>query len=139
MPKITAQAGAQKWSTRTQAAQQDYVDGVNNTTKDPAALAIAAGPRYLQRVTDAFNSGKWANGLRRSAASWKSITAAKASNFSTGVAAAEQKVTDAFTSLYAFEQNLENTIASMPNVTPADRKARMNRWFDGMSGYVPPA
>jgi hypothetical protein len=139
MPKLTPQAGAQKWSTRTQAAQQDYVDGINNTTKDPAALAIAAGQRYIQRVQESFNNGKWANGLRRAASTWKSVTAAKAGNFATGVAASEQKVTAAFTALYAYEDNLEGQIATMPNVTPADRKARMNRWFDGMSGYQPPA
>jgi hypothetical protein len=140
MPKISASAAATKWSSRTQAAQQDYVDGVQNTTKDPTALAVAAGQRYISRVTEAFNSGKWANGLRRiTQADWKRITADKAGAFSSGVAASESKVAAAFTSLFAYEQNLESQIATMPNVTAADRKARMNRWFDGMSSYQPPA
>src|SRR5437868_3412540 len=88
---------AAKWSTRTQAAAQDYTAGVQNTDKDPTALAIAGGQRYIQRVTDAFNSGKWANGLRRSGkAGWQAATLAKASNFSTGLAAAEAKVASSF-------------------------------------------
>jgi hypothetical protein len=140
MPKISASAAATKWATRTQAAQQDYVDGVQSTTKDPTALAIAAGQRYIARVQEAFNSGKWANGLRRvGQAGWKQATVDKAAAFSSGVAASEGKVSTAFQSLFAYEDNLESAIATMPNVTAADRKARMNRWFDGMSAYQPPA
>jgi hypothetical protein len=140
MPKISAAAGAAKWSSRTQAAQQDFVDGVQQTSKDPTALAIAAGQRYLARVTESFNNGKWANGLRRAGKSkWQGNTVAKASNFATGVAAAEQEYAGALAPLYAYEDTLESTVATMPNVTPADRKARMNAWFDGMSRYQAPA
>lgn len=139
MPKISAAEAATKWSQRTQAAATYYTSGVQNTTKDQAQLAINAGPRYLQRVTESFNSGKWANALRRVGTSgWKAATVAKAANFSTGVAASETKVATAFGSLFAYEDGLESRIASMPNVTAADRKARMNAWFDGMSQYVAP-
>lgn len=131
---------AKKWSDRTQAASGDYTQGVQNTQSDPTALAIAAGQRYIQRVTDAFNSGKWANGLRRvGKQGWQAATVAKAANFSTGVAAAEQKVASAFAPLLAYEATLQGRIESMPNVTAADRKARMNAWFDGMSNYSAPS
>jgi hypothetical protein len=61
----------------------------------------------------AFNSGKWANGLRRAGkAGWQAAVAAKgATNFSNGVNAAEGKVADAFAPLLAFEQNLQNQVA----------------------------
>lgn len=135
-----AQSVAQKWSQRSQAAAGDYTSGVQNTSSDPTALAIAAGQRYIQRVTDAFNSGKWANGLRRvGKAGWQSATVAKAANFSTGVAAAESKVAAAFGPLLAYEATLQSRIESMPNVTAADRKARMVAWFDGMASYQPPS
>jgi hypothetical protein len=131
---------ASKWSQRTQAAAQDYTAGVQSTDKDPTALAIAAGQRYIQRVTDAFNSGKWANGLRRSGkAGWQAATLAKASNFSTGVAAAEQKVQTAFTPLLAYEAQVQSRIQSMPNVTLADRIARATEWIRQMAAYQPPA
>lgn len=134
----TAQEVAKKWQTRTSAAAPDYARGVANTDKDPTALAIAAGPRLLQNFTNAFNSGKWANGLRRSGkAGWQAAVAAKGqTNFSTGVQAAEAKVTEAFQSLLAFEQNLLNNINSMPNVTDADREARMLGWVRGMRNYT---
>lgn len=135
-----AQSVATKWVQRTQAAAQDYTAGIQNTDKDPTALAIAAGQRYIQRVTDAFNSGKWANGLRRAGkAGWQAATLAKASNFSTGVAAAEQKVASAFGPLLAYETTLQARINSMPNVTLQDRIARATAWITGMASYQPPS
>lgn len=134
----TAQAVAAKWKQRTSAAAPDYAAGVANTDKDPTALAIAAGPRYLQNVQKAFNSGKWANGLRRvGKQGWQAAVAAKGeTNFSNGVNNADQKVTEAFTQLLAFEQNLLNTVGSMPNVTDTDRENRMLAWVRGMRTYA---
>lgn len=140
MAIATAQEVAAKWKQRTAAAAQDYADGVAKTDKDPTALAIAAGPRLLQNFTQAFNSGKWANGLRRTGKQgWQAAVAAKgATNFSNGVNAAEQKVAEAFGSLLAFEQNLLNQVGSMPNVTDTDRENRMLAWVRGMRGYSKP-
>lgn len=134
----TAQEVAAKWKQRTAAASQDYADGVAKTDKDPTALAIAAGPRYLANVQAAFNSGKWANGLRRAGKQgWQAAVAAKgAANFSNGVNNAEAKVADAFGTLLAFEANLLNQIATMPNVTDQDRENRMVAWVRGMRNYT---
>ena len=128
---------AAKWAARSSAASQDYVTGAQNTTKDPTALAIQAGPRYLQRVQDAFNSGKWANGLRRAGKQgWLDGVVSKgATNFATGVSAAEPKYQAVMSQVLAYEANAQSQIASMPNVTAADRKNRMNRWFDLMSAF----
>jgi hypothetical protein len=128
---------AAKWKQRTAAAAQDYADGVAKTDKDPTALAIAAGPRYLANVTRRFNDGSWANGLRRVGKSgWQAAVAAKgATNFSNGVNAAEEKVAQAFGPLLAFEQNLLNRVSSLPNVTDTDRENRMLAWTRGMRDY----
>jgi hypothetical protein len=134
----TAQEVTQKWTTRTSAAASDYAEGVAKTDKDPTALAIAAGPRLLQNFTKAFNDGKWANGLRRVGKSgWQQAVAAKGQqNFANGVNAAEAKVLDAFTKLLAFEQNLQNQVNGMPNVTDNDREQRMLTWVRGMRTYT---
>lgn len=133
----SSQAVAAKWKQRTAAAQQDYLDGVAGTDKDPTALAIAAGPRYLANVQQAFQSGKWANGLRKAGKQgWQAAVAAKgAANFSNGVNNAEAKVADAFASLLAFEQGVLNTVASMPNVTDTDRENRMLYFVRQMRTY----
>jgi hypothetical protein len=131
---------AAKWSRNAQAAAQDYTTGIQNTDSDPTALAIAAGQRYIQRVTDAFNSGKWANALRRvGKAGWQQAALAKAGNFSTGVQASEQKVASAFGPLLAYEATVQSRIASMPNITLQDRINRSAEWIRQMAAYVPPA
>lgn len=129
---------AAKWVTRTSAAAQDYADGVATTDKDPTQLAIAAIPRMRTNIIAAIDSGKVANGLRSvGKAGWQQAVRDKGvSNFSTGVQAAETKVAAAFAPLLAFESQLQSRISSMPNVTDADRKARMNAWFDGMLTYA---
>lgn len=137
MAQRSAQEVAAKWTQRTAAAAPDYAKGVANTDKDPTALAIAAGPRLLTNFTQAFNSGKWANSLRRvGKQGWQSAVAAKGeSNFANGVAAAQSKVETAFAPLLAFESNLQNTINSMPNLTDVDRENRMLAWVRGMRTY----
>lgn len=137
MAIANAQEVAAKWKQRTAAAQQDYADGVAKTDKDPTQLAIAAGPRLIENFTKAFNSGKWANGLRRvGKTGWQAAVAAKgAQNFATGVNAAEPRVAEAFGPLLAFEQNLLNQVNGMPNVTDNDREQRMLTWVRGMRTY----
>lgn len=129
---------ADKWESRTTAASQDYLDGVAKSDKDPTALAIAAGQRYRTQVLAAFDSGKWANGLRRSGKQgWQDGVATKGgSNFQNGVSAAKPKVQQAFASLLAFESGLQSKVAAMPNVTDADRENRMLAWVRGMRTYT---
>jgi hypothetical protein len=93
-----------------------------------------------QRVLESIDSGKWAAALARvGATGWKQAVASKGvQNFSTGVAAAESKVAAAFQPLLQFEQGLQATIDSMPNVTDADRNARMLAWANGMRQYQAP-
>jgi hypothetical protein len=135
-----AAAVAAKWAQRTSAASQDYVDGVTQTQKDPTALAILAIPRMRQRVLEAIDSGKVAAGLRRvGKQGWVDAVQAKgASNFSSGVAAAQDKVQAKFGPLLAFETNLQRQVQGMPANTDAEREARMLAWVRGMRGYQAP-
>jgi hypothetical protein len=132
-----AQSYADKWVTRTSAASQDYAQGVAQTDKDPSALAIAAQARLLSNFQSAVQSGKWANRLRASGkAGWQSAVAAKGvANFQNGVSAARDKVAAAAGPLLAFESNLQRQVSGMPNVTDADREARMLAWTRGMRQY----
>jgi hypothetical protein len=131
------QSVADKWVARSSAAAQDYAQGVARTDKDPTALAVQAGARYLANVQAAYASGKWARSLQRvGKAGWQQAVASKgAANFGTGVSAARDRVAAAFAPLLQFEQTLQAQVQGMPNVTDADRKARMLAWFDGMIRY----
>jgi len=137
----SAQTVADKWSSRASSAGQDYVSGVQTTDKDPTALAIANGARYIQQVQARYNDGTWANRLRSvGKAGWQAAVAAKASNFTNGVSSqsAKDKVVQAFTSLLAYEEAGLRTIAGMPNVTDADREARALAWIRYMRNYSAP-
>ena len=132
-----ANAVASKWVSRASAAQQDYVDGVNNTSKDPTQLAINNQARLLTNFQNAVNSGKWANKLRAvGKAGWQAAVDAKANNFSTGVNAAQAKVAAAFAPLLQYENNLQQQVDAMPNITDTDRENRMLAWVRGMRQYT---
>src|SRR6266496_3801296 len=75
-----------KWSTGIQGKQQKFVDGVQGTTVDPTALAIAAEGAMLTNITQAITSGRWRQALQRAGkAKWQGNTIAKAANW-TGAA-----------------------------------------------------
>ncbi len=130
-----------KWKARSGAAAQEYAQGVANTDKDPTQLAIAAIPRMRSRILDAIDSGKVANGLRAVGKSgWQHAVATKGvQNYSSGVNAADEKFTRAFGPLLAYIGSVKSTIDSMPNVTDADRDARMLRNVQLMRAYKKPA
>jgi len=63
-----------------------WAEGIASTTKDQAALAVAAIPRMVQGFNDAANSGRIASGLQRGGTSyWKSQSQAKQGAFSLGI------------------------------------------------------
>lgn len=136
----TAQQVADKWSTRSSAASQDYANGVAQTDKDPTALAIANQGRLLTNFTAKVQDGTWARRLRDvGAAGWKAAVAAKGvTNYQTGVSASKDKVQAAFSSLLAYEGSGLQTIYAMPSATDADREARMLAWTRYMRNYQAP-
>ena len=138
---MTAQEVAAKWATRTAASADDYVAGAQRTDKDPTALAIAALPRARAEYIAAIDSGKVAARLRAvGKQGWLDGVVTKGrANFQAGVTASESKVAIAFGPLLAYVAGGQSRLASMPANTDAERKARMNFWFDYMRGYQAPA
>jgi len=81
----TAAQAAQNWQNAAGRATTDYVAGVNSTTKDQAALAVAQQAALLNNFTQSVTSGRWAAGVtRRGTAYWKQQTEAKSQNYATG-------------------------------------------------------
>lgn len=126
-----------KWKANTSAASAEYVAGAESTDKDPTQLAIAAIPYMRARVIEAIDSGRVANGLRRAGKQgWLAgITGKGRANFESGVANADQAFLSGFTPLLAYIGAQLPAVRSMPANSPAERKARMNAWFDRMSAY----
>lgn len=84
----TAAQAAQNWQNAAPRAQADYISGVQSTTKDQAALAVAQQTALLNNFTQSVTSGRWAAGVtRRGTAYWKQQTEAKANNYTQGYTA----------------------------------------------------
>ena len=83
----TANVAGTKWQVRTANAGPDYLAGVNNTTKDQAAAAIAAKSAWQAGLTAAFAAGAFEKGLSRSGKQgWQAGVQQKGeANYSTGV------------------------------------------------------
>ena len=72
MARVTPQQAAEKWSNRLSGASQDYTNGINNTTVDPAQLAIAQKDVAARNYQAAITSGRWAAKLSQvTPAAWK--------------------------------------------------------------------
>jgi len=89
----SASESSQKFVERASAASSDYGSGVQNTSKDQAAAAIAAKGNYAAGVQAAITGDRYAKGLSKSGNSgWKEGVAKKGVNrFAEGVSASANK------------------------------------------------
>lgn len=134
----TAQQAASNWQNSAGRAQADYVAGVQQTTKDQAALAVAAGARYISGVQEAYASGRWQAGIQRGGtAYWKSQTEKKASNYATGYSAgsanyqaAAQKV------MAAISQGVANLPPRGDINQNLQRSASLATYLHGLKGQL---
>jgi hypothetical protein len=99
---------AKKFVARAGVAAGDYTAGVNGTTKDQAALAIAAKDSWAAGVQAAVQNGSYVRGLTKSGtAKWKANAAGiGASRYAPGVANAQQAYVTGFGPYLTVLQNL---------------------------------
>lgn len=134
----TAQQAATNWTNSASRASTDYVAGVQNTTKDQAALAVAAGSRYIQGVQDAYASGRWQAGIQRGGtAYWKSQTEKKANNYTTGYTAGQSNYAAASAKVMAA---IAQGVASLPPRGDINqnlqRSASLATYLHGLKGQL---
>lgn len=114
-----------KWSANAGGSQQAYVDGINNTTVDPTALAVANEQGYLSGVQAAVSSGYWRRRLQQvGKAGWQAAAVAKAGNFGTGIAAGRGKFESAMATWLPIIQQTGAAAKAMPGQTIDQRIAR---------------
>lgn len=113
----TAQQAASNYSASAGRAQADWIAGITNTQKDQAALAVAAGSRYIQGVQDAYASGRWAAGLtRRGTQYWKAQAEKKQSSYGTGIAAGATNYANAAAKLLPAIQNIVQSLPARGDI-----------------------
>ena len=87
----TASSVGPKWAERAGSSAQSYLQGSENTTKDQAALAIAAKANWAAAVAAAATKDLFAKGLQRSGKQgWLNGIQQKGSqNYGVGVSSAD--------------------------------------------------
>ena len=108
----TAQQAQANWTSAGPRAQTAWVSGIQGTTKDQAALAAAAQPRWLAGVQDAAANNRFANGVtRRGTSYWKSQSEAKQQSYGLGYTAGGNNFGAAIAKIISAEANI---VSSLP-------------------------
>lgn len=133
----SAQAVAGKWAQNLGNASQSIRDGVNAVTIAPGQAAAAQAPRMLQRITEALQSGKWANAVSSvSLQQWQNAMLTNGlPNLANGVRKGQPKMQAHLTTFLPFLANVQQQVRAMPNVTQSDREARMIANMRQIAGY----
>lgn len=122
MAKTLAQV-TQKWAQNASGAQGAYVDGINGTTVDPTARAIANEQGYLSGVQASV--GLWRQNLAAvGIQGWKQASVAKAGNYGTGIQAGLPKYQRGMQTWLPIIQSTAAAAKAMPGATLQQRLAR---------------
>jgi hypothetical protein len=114
-----------RWAAAAGQGQQRYTEGVQSTTKDPTALAIAQSGKLVANFTQSVSSGRWARNLAKTGkAGWQAATLAKAGNYGTGIAAGRAKYESAMGVWLPIIHSAAAQVNNMPKATIEDSAAR---------------
>lgn len=122
---VDVATGVDRWASAAGSGQQRYTEGIQNTTKDPTALAVAQQGKLVNNFQQAVSSGRWARNLAKAGKSgWQSAALAKAANWSTGIQAGRSKYEAAAQVWYPIINSAAAQVQSMPKATIEDSAAR---------------
>lgn len=137
MAKLTPEQFAEKHNRRTKAALDDMRAGIEAVTESPTAKAAAKQEKMRQRLLEAIESGKWANGLKRvSLEEWKSKMIELGINrVAAGLDANKDKVQAFAEQLLPHIEAGQKLIEKMPDVTLEDNINRMTAFIRHMAKF----
>ena len=137
MAKLTPEQFAEKHNRRTKAALEDMKAGIENVTVAPTEKAAAKQEKMRQRLLEALESGKWANGLKRvSLEEWKQKMIELGLNrVASGLDANKKKVEEFAAQLLPHIEAGQKLIEKMPDVTLEDSINRMTAFIRHMSKF----
>jgi len=137
MPKISSQAGAEKWRRRLQGATQDIAAGIQRVTENPAQKAIAKQSLLRDRFNASIDSGKWAKGLNRVTLNdWKQAAINKGvPRIAQGAADGESKYQAFAAQFYPYVESVQQEIDAMPKGSLEDSIARSTAAIRAMAKF----
>ncbi len=117
----------EKQIRRAQEASQDYVNGVNDTQKNPMQRAKAKKEKLKLNFNQAIDNGTWEAGLDSvSFEEWKRLASSKGGErYASGVQAAADDIAAFHAEFAPHVQRTQQEIDGMPDTTPEQRLQRM--------------
>jgi len=126
-PGPDGNAMATKMLRNVQAAQSDFVFGMNNPKRDPKQAALAATGKYKDKTMKAIQEGRWEKSVANYdvAAAREAATSDGGAGWATGVAKRETKIRAAMTKLAPLLASVSQTVQQLPQDNDAQREQRM--------------
>lgn len=126
-PVIDPEEWAEKQTRNAAAAAGDWLKNVKRPRRDPIKAAIAAAPKRKEKLLKSLEEGKWEKAMAKvdEDQMFAVIDAVGAEGYRRGVTARKGKVLARAKELQPMVIALKNEIAAMPDVTDADREARL--------------
>jgi hypothetical protein len=123
----------ERWKAGASVGQQRYTEGIQSTTKDPVALAIAQQSKLVANFSQSVSSGRWARNLAKTGkVGWQAASLAKASNWGTGIAAGADKYQTAMGVWLPIINQAAAQVQSMPKATIGDSAARATAFMTAL-------
>jgi len=124
---IPAEEWADKQVKRAAAAASDWEKNVQRPRRDPLKAAIAAGPKRAEKVRQALDEKKWEKAMGKvdEDLMYETIRKRGAQAFRSGIEDRKAKVVARAKELQPLVTALKKEIEAMPDVTDADREARL--------------
>lgn len=126
-PVISPEEWADKQVKNAAAASAEWLKNVQRPRRDPLKSAIAAAPKRAEKVRQALDEGKWEKAMAKvdEDVMFEVIRSVGAEGFRRGVEARKSKVAARAKELQPMITALKKEIEAMPDVTDADREARL--------------
>ena len=133
----TAASATRKWGDRLKSSQNEIREGVTNTKKNPMELAAAKSDKWINRLNEAHQSGRFAARLRAVPIErWRANTIEVGiPRIAAGVDKAKGDMEKFFAQLLPYQENLKTEVDRMPDVTLEDSIARMTTFVRGMAEF----
>lgn len=133
----TAQQIADKQVRRSQAAVQDYKDGVLNCKVNPMEKAAQAVDQWFAGISKAYNDGSFVDGLNATPKSvWQDATIKKGgATYAQGVKDAQGTIADFHQQRMQAQQGIDGQLASMPRGDLQTNIQRMVAQVTGMANF----
>lgn len=127
MPRLSAEKITKKQVENASRSTESYKDGVMNPRRGAATAALAAAPKRAEAVRISEENKDWEKSMAKVSDDYVKKRAVEigAPRYAPGIKGAEEKTLKFWRGFKPILDTIEAEVAAMPDVTDADREARM--------------